>query len=260
MTLSVVEKLKKNQFLFEELVKRDFKTKYKGTLLGVGWSLLSPLLMLLVMAMIFTTFFGRDTPHYVIYMFSGLICYNFFSDATKSGMTSIVGNAGIFTKVNVPKYLFLLAKNVQTFINFLLILIVYFIFVAFDRELHFTWKFLLLLWPIGCELLFNIGMSMILSALFVFFRDLKYLYDVLVRLIMYMCAIFYNVDKFSPRAQQLFLLNPVYLCIRYFRMIVIENTIPSPFFHLRMLVWVVVVLSLGSRLYRYYNSKFLYYL
>ncbi len=260
MTISVIEKMKKNWFLFEELVKRDFKSKYKGTLLGIGWSLLSPLLMLFVMAMVFTRFFGRDTPHFVIYMFSGLICYNFFSDATKAGMTSIVGNAGIFSKVNVPKYLFLLAKNVQTFINFLMILVVYFIFVAFDRELHFSWQYLMLLFPICCEVLFNIGVSMILSALFVFFRDLKYLYDVLTRLIMYMSAIFYNINTFGERGQQLFLLNPIYLFIRYFRMIVIESTIPSPVFHLRMLLNVVIALSLGSRLYKYYNSKFLYYL
>ena len=97
-------------------------------------------------------------------------------------------------------------------------------------------------------------------ALFVFFRDLKYLYDVLLRLTMYMCAIFYNINKFSARGQELFLLNPVYLFIRYFRMIVIESAIPSPLFHLRMLLNVVIVLSLGSRLYKYYNSKFLYYL
>ena len=118
--------LKQHKFLFEELVKRDFKKKYKGTVLGIGWSLLAPLLQLLIITLVFTTFFGRNTPHYTIFVFSGTIVFSFFTDATKGGMGTIVGNSGIFTKVNVPKYLFLFSKNVQSFINFMLILVVFF--------------------------------------------------------------------------------------------------------------------------------------
>ena len=227
------QRLKKHQFLFEELVKRDFNKKYKRTVLGMGWSILSPLLQLLVMAMVFTQFFGRTTPHYIIYIFCGQVVFSFFSDATKGGMGTIMGNAGIFTKVNVPKYLFLLSRNVQSFINFVLILIVFFLFVAIDG-LPFTWKFLCLLYPIICLILFNIGVGMILSALFVFFRDTQYLYDVFTMLLMYMSAIFYTIEDYSYTTQCLFLLNPVYLFIRYFRKIVIEATVPTVWFHLLM--------------------------
>lgn len=252
------QKLKQYRFLFEELVKRDFKKKYKRTILGMGWSILAPLLQLAVMTLVFTQFFGRNTPHYMIYIFCGNLVFSFFSDATKGGMKTIMGNAGIFTKVNVPKYLFLFSRNVQALINFGLILVVFFIFVAADG-LPFTWKFICLLYPIICLILFNIGLGMVLSALFVFFRDIQYLYDVFTMLLMYMSAIFYNIDSYPEMTRNLFLLNPIYLFIRYFRKIVIEATIPSVWFHLLMAAWVAVVLGLGCWMYKKYNTRFLYY-
>ena len=252
------QKLIQNQFLFEELVKRDFKKKYKRTILGMGWSVLSPLLQLLVLALVFTRFFGRSTPHYIIYIFCGNLVFSFFSDATKGGMGTIMGNANIFTKVNVPKYLFLLSRNVQALINFCLILVVFFVFVAFDG-LPFTWKFLCLAYPIVCLIAFNIGVGMILSALFVFFRDVQYLYDVFTMLLMYLSAIFYTIDKYGETVQKLFLLNPIYLFIRYFRKIVIEATVPSIWFHLLMGADAAIVLGIGCWMYKKYNMKFLYY-
>lgn len=254
----MIEKLKRHRFLFEELVKRDFKKKYKRTILGMAWSVLSPLLQLLVLTLVFTQFFGRTTPHFMIYIFCGNLVFSFFSDATKGGMGAIMGNAGIFTKVNVPKYLFLLSRNMQSLINFGLILIVFFTFVALDG-LPFTWKFLCLLFPVMCLILFNIGVGMILSALFVFFRDTQYLYDVFTMLLMYMSAIFYTIDQYSYTVQCLFLLNPVYLFIRYFRKIVIEATIPTVWFHLLMAADVLIVVGIGCWMYKKYNTRFLYY-
>lgn len=101
----------RHRFLFEELVKRDFKKKYKRTVLGMAWSLLSPLLMLLVMKLVFTQFFGRTMEHYTIYLFCGNLVFSYFNESTSQGMTSLVNNAAIFTKVNIPKYLFLFSKT-----------------------------------------------------------------------------------------------------------------------------------------------------
>lgn len=252
------QRLKKYQFLFEELVKRDFKKKYKRTVLGMGWSILAPLLQLLVMRLVFTQFFGRVTPHYTTYLFCGTLIFNYFSDSSSQGMSSLMGNAGIFTKVNVPKYLFLLSKNVQTLINFGLTLIVFWVFCVIDH-ITFTWKIILLVYPICCLVLFNIGVGLILSALFVFFRDIQYLWTIFTQLLLYMSAIFYNIDSYSPMVQNLFLLNPVYLFIRYFRKIVIEATIPTVWFHLLMLADVIIVLGLGCLMYKKYNTRFLYY-
>ena len=254
----MIRKLKQHQFLFEELVKRDFKKKYKRTVLGMAWSVLSPLLMLLVMRMVFTQFFGRNTPHYTTYLFCGNLVFSYFNEATSQGMTSLMGNASIFTKVNVPKYLFLFSKNVQTLINFGLTLCVFFVFCVLDN-ITFTWKLICLVYPIACLVLFNIGVGLILSALFVFFRDIQYLWSVFTQLLMYMSAIFYTIDRYSYNVQCLFLLNPVYLFIRYFRKIVIDATIPTIWFHLLMAADVAIVLGIGCWMYKKYNHRFLYY-
>ena len=254
----MVKKLKQYQFLIEELVKRDFKKKYKRTVLGMAWSVLSPLLMFLVMKLVFTRFFGRNMLHYTIYLLAGNIVYSYFNESTSQGMLALMGNAHIFTKVNVPKYLFLLSKNTQTLINFGLTLIVFFIFCIFDK-ITFTWKFFFLLYPIVLLLLFNIGVGLLLSALFVFFRDIQYLWTIFLQLLMYMSAIFYRVDTYPQNVQYAFLLNPVYLFISYFRQIVIDAVIPPLWFHLLILFDVFVVVGLGCWMYKKYNTEFLYY-
>ena len=210
------------------------------------------------MRVVFTQFFGRNMEHYTTYLFCGNLVFSYFSESTGQGMTSLVGNAGIFTKVNIPKYLFLFSKNVQALINFGLVLVVFFVFCLIDG-VAFTWKFVLLLIPIFSLMLFNIGVGLILSALFVFFRDVQYLWRVFTQLLTYLSAIFYTIDRFSPTVQNLFLLNPVYLHIRYFRKIVLENTVPSVWFHLLMLADVLIVLGIGCWMYKKYNTKFLYY-
>jgi|BioPla2DNA2_1021312.scaffolds.fasta_scaffold16343_3 ABC-2 type transport system permease protein len=254
----VFKRMRQYSFLFSELVKRDFKKKYKRTVLGMLWSVLSPLLTLLVMWLVFSQFFGRNTPHYTVYIFAGTLVFSYFTESTSEGMSSLVGNSSIFTKVNVPKYLFLLSKNISSLISFGLTLVVFFVFVAADK-LPFTWNYLFLLFPICCLVLFNIGVGLILSALFVFFRDIKYLWSVFTRLLMYMSAIFYTIDRYSEVAQHLFLLNPVYVYIRYFRKIVIENTVPTLWFHLIAAVYGIFFFYMGFRMYKKYNTKFLYY-
>lgn len=254
----MIHTLKKHQFLLEELIRRDFITKYKGTALGMAWSVLNPLLTLLIMRVVFTHFFGTSIEHYTTYLFCGNIIFSFFSEATSQGMTSLLGNAGIFTKVNVPKYLFILSRTSQTFINFLLTLVVFFVLCIFDG-VTFTWKFVTLIYPVLFLVVFNLGVGLVLSALYVFFRDMQYLWGVFTQLLMYLSAIFYSIDTFSPRVQNLFLINPIYLFIRYFRKVVIDGAIPSVGFHVLMAFYAFFFLGLGAWIYKKYNHEFLYY-
>ena len=232
------EGLKRRRFLFEELVKRDFKKKYKRTILGMGWSMLSPLLMLLVMKIVFEQFFGRTVDHYTTYLFCGLLVFNWFSESTSGGMRSLFGNSGIFTKF--------------------LTLLVFFAFCALDH-VPFTWRFLFLLYPIATHLLFSVGIGMVLSALFVFFRDIDYLWSVALQLLMYGSAIFYLTDTFPPKAKFMFALNPVYRHIAYFRQIVLSGSVPSLEAHLTLLGFAVAAFLAGAFMYKRYNTKFLYY-
>ena len=248
----------RHRFLFEELVKRDFKKKYKRTILGMGWSMLSPLLTLLVMKIVFEQFFGRNVAHYTTYLFCGNLVFSWFSEATCSGMFSLYGNSSIFTKVNVPKYLFLLSGNVQTLINFALTILVFFFFCWLDH-VDFTWRFLFLAYPVVTLAFFNIGVGLVLSALFVFFRDIDYLWRVFLQLLMYGSAIFYTIDGFSPKYQFVFSLNPVYRHIAYFREVVLGGAVPSVETHLTMASFAAAALLAGAFMYKRYNTKFLYY-
>ncbi len=254
-----INKIQTYAFLFGELVKRDFSQKYKRTALGMAWSVLSPLLTLLVMKVVFTQFFGRTMEHYTTYLFSGNLVMAFYKEATKNGMDSLMKNSKIIEKINLPKYLFLLSKNISALVNFALTLVVYFIFCFFDG-IQFGPRMLLLIFPICCLTVMNIGIGMVLSAMYVFFRDTKYLYDVFLTLLTYLSAIFYTVDKFGPTVQRLFLLNPVYTMIMYFRMVVIDMQIPSLKYHALCLFYAVFYLGLGAWVYKKYNNEFIYYM
>ena len=251
-------KLKKHQFLFEELVKRDFKQKYKRTVLGMFWSILSPLLSLLVMRLVFTQFFGRNMEHYTTYLFAGNLMFSYYRESTSGGMNSLMANAHIFTKINVPKYLFLLSKSISAVINFGLTLVVFFFFAAIDG-VQFHIRFLAVVYPIITLTMFNVGVGMILSALFIFFRDIQYFYDIFTMLLMYVSGIFYQVDSYPEIVQRLFLLNPVYCNIKYLRVIVLEGNLPSIGFHGLLLLYGVVALFVGGLIYKTQNHKFLYY-
>lgn len=259
MMEKIKNKIKQYRFLFEELVKRDFTKKYKRTVLGMLWSVLGPLMTLGVMALVFTQFFGRNMEHYMIYMFCGNLLYSFFKESTGTGMTALYDNSSIFSKINVPKYMFLLSKNVSSFINFGINIIVLFIFCIVDG-VAFSWKFIMLLYPIGCLVVFNLGVGLILSALYLMFRDMKYLYDIFTLLLMYLSAIFYSIDAYSQEVQYLFYLNPIYVYIRYFRKIILEGTIPKLSFHLLAAAYAIVVLVIGAVIYKKKNYKFLYYI
>ena len=254
----MLTKIKEHKFLFTELVKRDFKKKYKRTYLGMVWSVLSPLLTLLVMRIVFTHFFGRDIPHYTTYLFCGNIVYSFFNDASNGGMSSLLSNASIFTKINVPKYLFLFSRNISSLINFGLTSLVFLLFCIIDG-VAITPLFFMLIIPMVCLVIFNLGIGLILSAMFVFFRDIQYLWSVFTMLLMYMSAIFYTVDGYSPTVQAVFHINPIFVYIKYFRCIVLEGRIPGLIMHSLALGYALIAFGIGALIYKKYNHKFLYY-
>ncbi len=251
-------KLKEYKFLFSELVKRDFKKKYKRTVLGMLWSVLSPLLNVLVLLLVFSQIFGKNSPHFIIYIFSGTLVMSFYTEATQGCMRGLMANASIFTKINVPKYLFLFSKAFQAFINFLLTLGLYIVFCIFDG-IKFNVNMLMLFYPIIMLLIFSLGVGMILSALFVFFRDIEYLYGVFLILLNYVSAIFYPITIVPEQFRKIFMLNPVYVYIHYFRVVVIDGAMPSLGHHALCALYALIAIAIGCGIYRKYNHEFLYY-
>ncbi len=255
----MLKKLQKHRFLFEELVKRDFKKKYKGTVLGMFWSVLSPLLTVLVLTLVFTKVFdvsGGIQP-FIIYIFCGTLVMSFFNECTTGCMRALRQNASIFTKINVPKYMFLFSKALQSFINFLLTFIVFLVFCIIYK-ISFGFHFLTLMYPMFFLLIFSFGVGMILSAMFVFFKDIEYLYSVFLTLLNYVSAIFYPITRLGE-LQYLFYFNPVYVFIEYFRTVVLYGQIPSLLVHGLCAGYALIFLGIGCQIYKKCNNEFLYY-
>ena len=252
-----MDSISKNSFLFKQLVKYNFKKRYKGTVLGMIWSILYPLFDLLILVLIFTKLLGRNTPHYPIYVFCGTLLMAYFREATRDGMTCFRNNRSLITKVKMPNYLLLISKNASSLINFALTLTIFILLCIVDG-ISINLTFILLLFPIICISLFNIGVGFILNTCYVFFRDVSYIYDLLLIIINYLSATFYNIGSFSSSVQKLFLLNPIYCYIRYFRIIVIENNIPGIELHALCLFYAVIYLSIGILVYRKNKNKFIY--
>lgn len=258
VNMTFKQKVKQYRFLFEELTKRDFKKKYKRTLLGVLWSIISPFLTFLVQYFVFGYIFHRLDSGFVIYLLTGTLMFNFFTNATTNGMFSMYSNGAILSKVKVPKSLFVLSSNSAATFNFLLTLIVYFAFMIFCK-ITFGLHLLLIIYPILCLIIFNIGMSYILSALFVFFRDMQYLYQIFTMLLMYMSAIFYEVKHFPEELRFIFNVNPVYHYISYMRQLVMQASVPSLTEHIICLSFALGMLGIGYFVHSKTEQKFVYY-
>ena len=244
-------------FLFRELVSRDFKKRYHHSILGVLWSVISPLCTFLVMRLIFTHFFGRDTPHYSTYLFSGIIVLSYFTEATKQCMSVYLSNRAVIEKINLPKYLFPLSKNTASFINFIMTVFVFLILGAFDG-IEFGWHMLSLIYPILCMAVICVGVGLVLSVIYVYFRDFTYIYDVFLIFVRYASAVFYDITKLPQAYHSLFLFNPVYVAIRYFRNVVIDQQIPSFRYHVLLGAYALIALSIGTLVYRKNQEKLIY--
>lgn len=255
---SISEKVSQYRFLFEELVKRDFKKKYKRTVLGMLWSIISPFLTFLIQLFVFGSLFRRGDSNFIIYLLTGNLMFHFFSDTTTTGMFAMYSNASVLSKINVPKSIFLLSSNVAGTFNFFMTLLVYFVFMIFTG-VNFGPHLFLMIYPILCMIIFNLGISYILSSLFVFFRDTQYLYSIATRLLTYMSAIFYYADALPENIQFVFAINPIYRYIAYMRQLVIDSTIPNLTSHLVCFGFAAVALIIGYLFHKKTEKKFVFY-
>lgn len=221
-----IDSFMRYRFLLKELVKKGIKLKYRRSYLGIVWTLLEPLLTMIVLTFVFSTIMknsgGKYGPElFPIYILCGRLLYSFFSSATKIGMRSIRSNQAMIKKVYVPKYLYPLSTVIYNYIIFLLSLIILAI-VGIILGIPLTWHIFEAIIPIIVLLVMSIAASLILSTICVFFRDVEYLWDVVLMLIMYCSAIFYFVDSIgSKNVQTVIKLNPLYAIIENFRHVIL---------------------------------------
>lgn len=213
----VLNDIRQYRFLLWELVKKGIKLKYRRSYLGIIWTLIEPLLTMCVLTVVFGTLLGHKERTFPVYVLTGRLLYSMFSTSTTAAMKSIRTNSAMIKKVYVPKYLYPVAAILYNYIIFLLSLIVLAI-VSIVLGVRPTLYLLQAFIPLLNLLLVALGVGMILSTFAVFFRDLEYLWNVALMLVMYTCAIFYKAEKIlNSKYAPIIQLNPMYGVINNFR-------------------------------------------
>jgi ABC-2 type transport system permease protein len=202
---------KQNRALLAELVRTDFKLRYQGSALGYLWSLLKPLFIFGILYIVFVRFIklGGDIPNYPIYLLLGIVIWNFFSEMTGTSLSSVVGRGDLIRKIRIPRWIIIVSTSVAAVINLGLNLIVVAVFMAFsDIDISRYIVFLPLLF---LQLyLLALGCSLFLSAAYVKFRDISYIWDVILQAGFYATPILYPLSiVVNTTYQKILLLNPI---------------------------------------------------
>ena len=246
-------------FLLKQLVQRDFKTKYKRSILGVLWSFMNPLLTMMVMYIVFSTLFKSNIVNFPVYLLTGIVCWNFFSEVTGSCLTSITGNTALITKVYVPKYMYPLSRTISSTVNLGLSLIPLLVVMMLTGT-HLTARIFLLPFPIICLFLFAFGMGLLLASMMVFFRDTQFLWGVISMLWMYLTPIFYDAEIIPTQYMTLYKMNPLYHIIRIMRILLINGVSPEPKAYLLCAAASLIPLFLGALVFKKTQDRFVLYL
>lgn len=219
--------LKKYQPLIHELVSRDLKVKYRRSFLGYIWSILNPLLMMLLQSIIFSYMFRNDIPNFPLYLICGNTLFTFFNETTSMGLTSVIQNAPLIKKVYIPKFIFPISQAVSRFVTMLFSFGAVLLVMIFTRA-TFYWTIFLSWLPLVLLFFFSCGLGLLLSALAVYFRDMMHLYSILTMGWMYATPLFYPITALPETLQKLMKLNPLYHYINLFRNLMMYGNIPGP--------------------------------
>lgn len=261
---------KRYKFLLGQLVARDFKVKYKRSVLGVLWSVLNPLFTMIILSLVFSSIFhlenSPDVVDYSAFLLIGIVLWNYFAEATSIGMGGIVYNFGLLTKVYIPKYIFPISKVLSSALNMLFALIPMYI-IAVVKIRHFYWVNIFLPYDLICLIGFASGLALLLSALTVFFRDMFYIHNVITTAWMYLTPVMYSVTQIAHGhvwyVRYLVIvmkINPMYQYLTFARTIILSGRIPTLFQFVTVAVYAAVMLIIGGLFFRSKQDKFIYYI
>lgn len=256
---------KQNRALLNELVRTDFKLRYQGSALGYAWSLLRPLLLFLILYIVFVKFLklGAGIPHYPVYLLLGIVFWNFFFEMTMQSLTSIVGRGDLIRKIKIPRWIIVVSSSVSALINFFLNLIVVTVFILFA---HVGFLDTIIWFPlITLEVyIFALGLSFFLAAAYVKFRDISYIWEVILQAGFYLTPILYPLSRIpNVTFQKIILINPMAQSIQAARYSVItHDTITAhsifnggPYQYIPFVI-VFVVVIFGSYFFRKQSKYF----
>lgn len=268
MVKAILANFKKYFFLMTQLIARDFKVKYKRSVLGILWSLLNPILTMTVMAIVFSHMFKFNVPgiNYIVYLMTGIIMFNYFSQATNAAMTSVVENFTLINKIYIPKYIFPISKCLFIGIDFLLTLIPWLAIILLSNfglgghVCNLNIYYLLLPYIFFCMFLFVVGMGLLLSCLSVFLRDIFHIYGIILTLWNYLTPVFYSIEILPDGLKSIMKFNPMYQFLNAARTIVLYNEAPT----LKTLgilgIIGVIMLLIGATVFKKKQDNFIYYI
>ncbi|MEG2211979.1 MAG: ABC transporter permease [Raoultibacter sp.] len=249
---------KRNWFVLTSLVSKDFKLKYRRSVLGVLWSVLNPLLMMIVLSAVFSFMFRFTIENFPLYLILGQIVFTLMADSTSEAMTSIIGAAPLIKKIRVEKMIFPIEKVIFNLVNFAISLIAVAIVMIYF-QIFPTWNIVFLPLFLFYLILFCSGLGLLLSALSVFFRDVMHLWSVVLTAWTYATPLFYPLEMLPDWMQTVMQFNPMYHLVTYFRDIMMWNITPSLQMNLLCLVMSLTVFIAGLLVFRKTEKKFILY-
>lgn len=250
----MLESINEKTFLLKQLVKRDLTSKYKDSFLGVIWSFINPLCVMLIFTAIFSVLFRFQIKNFPVYFLTGRIIFDFFTAATGSAMQSIKDNAGILKKIYVPRYMFAIGSISYEFINFLITFVILFgVMIITGAEFHPT--IVLSIIPLFLLFIMIIGIGLILAVLNTYFSDVSYLYSIFTLLLMYASALFYPMEIVPANIQIIFTLNPIYIAISCFRDVVMYGVFPDISSLLYLAIFSIMMFAVGFLLFRIHEKN-----
>ena len=254
-----VQKFRKFTPLLYQLVRRDFLAKYKRSVLGVLWSLLSPLLTMIILTIVFSTLFRFDIENYPVYLLSGNIIFTMFNEITNTCLYSVIGASALMKKVSVPKYIFPFSRALSALINFVFSFISL-LFVMWFTGSTFHLSMLFIPISIFYVFVFATGIGLILSTAMVFFRDVSYLYGIFITAITYFTPLFYPIGIIPISFRWIISLNPLYHFVECFRTCSIYGSVPSVWQNLICFILASLSLAFGLWIFNKKQDDFILFI
>lgn len=248
----------RNRQLIWALALKELKLRYKRSLLGFLWALLNPMLLMLVLAVVFSTVMPINLPHYAIFLLSVLLPWTFFAQSLSYAVESIVGNGDLIKKVAVTKAVFPIAAVVSNMINLLLSMIpLVLIVLAMRHPFYWTWLFLPV--PLVALTIFTLGATFFFATANVYYRDVAHIIQVLLNVLFYLTPIIYAIDSIPHRYQWLFKLNPLIFALNQFRLSVYYGKLPALRSVVASFICGFLALVIGFTIFRRHQDEFVFH-
>lgn len=255
--LDEIRELLRYRNLIVHMVKRNVTSRYKRSILGITWTLLDPLLTMIVMAIVYNALFRNSIEDFPVFLLAGLMVWNYFSQSSAHAMTEMMYSGSLLSRIYMPKSVFGVSATGTGLVNFLIALFPLFAFsILFGRPISPALFFL----PIALLIItmFTLGVGLVMSSFAVFFADMLNIYNFILRLGMFLSGIFYYVDRLPPELQIVVRIMPTYHMIRLIRDPVYEGILPRWEIISYASIWALIMLLFGFWIFTRYSDEFAY--